>query len=204
MINLLPPEVKEHYRFASYNTRLRSWLIAVCLAIVGVGLISGAGLLYMRQISHSYDQQIADSTNNLQKQHIDAIRKQVNTISSSLKLSVQVLSKEVLFSQLLKQLATLTPANTSLSSLNISQDQTAIDIVANTSDYNTATQLQVNLAAPNNKIFSKADIINISCNSGNDSTSSGAPSKYPCSVTIRALLAKDNPFLFINSQKAAS
>lgn len=203
MINLLPPEVKAQYRFASYNTKLRSWLIAVCLVLAGMGTISGAGLLYLRQISNSYDQQIADSTTSLKRQKIDQTRRQVNNISTSLKLSVQVLSKEVLFSQLLKQLATLTPANTSLSSLNISQDQTALDIVANTTDYSAATQLQVNLSDPNNKIFSKADIINISCG-GNDTTTSSAPSKYPCSVTIRALLAKDNPFLFINSQKAAS
>lgn len=203
MINLLPPEVKAQYRYASYNTRLRGWLIAVCLVLVGMAAISGAGLLYLRQISHSYDQQIADSTASLKRQKIDQTRTEVNSISSSLKLSVQVLSKEVLFSQLLKQLATLTPANTSLSSLNISQDQTALDIVANTTDYNAATQLQVNLADPNNKIFSKADIITISCG-GNDTTTGSTPSKYPCSVTIRALLAKDNPFLFINSKKATS
>jgi Tfp pilus assembly protein PilN len=202
MINLLPPEVKAQYRYASYNTRVRGWLIAVCLVLLGMAAISGAGLLYLRQISHSYDQQIADSTASLKRQKIDQTRKEVNDISSSLKLSVQVLSKEVLFSQLLRQLATLTPANTSLSSLNISQDQTALDIVANTADYNAATQLQVNLSDPNNKIFSKADIVTISCG-GNDAPSS-TPSKYPCSVTIRALLAKDNPFLFINSKKTAS
>lgn len=202
MINLLPPEIKAQYHYASINTGLRRWLIAVCIVIVGMAAITGAGLLYLRQISHSYDQQISESTASLQRQKIDQTRKQVNDISSSLKLSVQVLSKEVLFSQLLRQLAKLTPANTSLTSLNISQDQTALDIVASTTDYNAATQLQVNLADPDNKIFSKADIVTISCG-GNDSTSS-TPSKYPCTVTIRALLAKDNPFLFINSQKAAS
>jgi Tfp pilus assembly protein PilN len=201
MINLLPPEVKEHYRYASYNTRLRNWLVVVCVALIGLAAISGAGLLYLRQISHSYDQQIAESTASLKRQKIDETRREVNAISGSLKLSVQVLSKEVLFSQLLKQLATLTPANTSLSSLNISQDQTALDVVANTTDYNAATQLQVNLSAPGNKIFSKADIVNISCGG---STSGTTPGKYPCTVTIRALLSKDNPFLFINDKKAAS
>jgi Tfp pilus assembly protein PilN len=202
MINLLPPEVKEHYRYASFNTHLRGWLITICVALVGLAAISGGGLLYLRQISNSYDQQIAESTANLQRQKIDETRRQVNAISGSLKLSVQVLSKEVLFSQLLKQLATLTPANTALSSLNISQDQTALDIVADTADYNAATQLQVNLSDPSNKIFSKADIVSINCGGGN--SSGGTASKYPCSVTIRALLAQDNPFLFINSSKAAS
>lgn len=198
MINLLPPDLKEHYLYASRNTRLSRWLVAACLALAGVVVISTAGLLYLRQISSSYDQQVAAATQTLSSQNISGVRKQVNLISSNLKLSVSVLSKEILFSKLLKQLATLTPANTSLSSLTISQGATALDIAANTADYNSATQLQVNLSDPDNKIFSKADIISISCSSA--SAEEGAK-KYPCNVTIRALLAKDNPFLFINDSK---
>jgi hypothetical protein len=108
-----------------------------------------------------------------------------------------VLSGEVLFSKLLKQLGTLTPPNTSLSALTITQGTTGIDITANTADYNTATQLQVNLADPNNKIFSKADIVGINCSS-NDA------GRYPCTVNIRALLADNNPFLFINDAKGST
>ena len=193
MINLLPPELKNHYRFAARNTRLRRWIVALLLTIVGVGLLGAGGFIYLKQISHSYDQQVADATATLQREDIDGTRKKVTDISSSLKLSVQVLAKEVLFSQLLKRLATLTPANASLASLNITEGATALDITANTADYNAATQLQVNLADPKNQIFSKADIVSINC----QGTDNG---KYPCVVTIRALLAKDNPFLFINNK----
>jgi Tfp pilus assembly protein PilN len=193
MINLLPPELKKHYHYANLNTLLKHWIVGACLALVGIVVIATAGLLYLKQISHSYDAQVTAAKTTLQQQNIDGTRKTVNEISSDLKLSVQVLSKEVLFSKLLKQLATLTPPNTSLSSLNIGPSASAIDIAAETADYNAATQLQVNLADPNNKIFTKADIISINC--GSDT------GRYPCSVTIRALLAKNNPFLFINDKK---
>ena len=199
MINLLPPELKMHYRYAGRNTRLSRWLVGSTLALLGIIIIGGMGMLYLRQISSSYDQQISDASKTLKSQNIDGVRKQVNQISTNLKLSVSVLSQEVLFSKLLDRLATLTPANASLSALTISQGATALDISANTADYNSATQLQVNLADPDNKIFSKADIISISCNSG---TSSEPAKKYPCNVTVRALLAKNNPFLFINDRKA--
>jgi Tfp pilus assembly protein PilN len=201
MINLLPPELKSHYRFAARNTQLRKWIVSCFLAMVGAIVIGAAGLLYLKQISHSYDQQVAAATQTLKDQKIDETRKDVNDISSNLKLSVQVLSQEVLFSKLLSRLATLTPANTSLSALNISQSADAIDITANTADYNTATQLQVNLADPDNQIFSKADIVGINCSTGDAAT---PVSKYPCIVNIRALLATDNPFLFINDTKAGS
>jgi hypothetical protein len=195
MINLLPPELKSHYRYAAHNTKLRTWITSGVLALLGVAVIGVAGLLYLKQISSSYDQQVANATQSLKDQDIEATRKEVNTISSNLKLSVQVLSKEVLFSELLKQLGSLTPRNTSLASLTINQGSTGIDITANTADYNTATQLQVNLSDPDNKIFSRADIVGINC----DGT--GQVDNYPCTVNIRALLVSDNPFLFINDAK---
>lgn len=193
MINLLPPETKKHYHYASLNTRLKRWITGAVLALIGIVVIATAGLLYLKQISHSYDAQVAAAQTTLKEQNIDGTRKTVNEISNNLKLSVQVLSKEVLFSKLLKQLATLTPSNVSLSSLNIGPSASAIDIAAETADYNAATQLQVNLADPNNKIFTKADIISINCGSNTG--------RYPCSVTVRALLSKNNPFLFINDSR---
>lgn len=198
MINLLPPEVKKQYHYASLNTKLKGWITAAVIALIGVIVIGAAGLIYLKQISHSYDDQVAAAKATLQQQNIDGTRKKVNEISSDLKLSVQVLSKEVLFSKLLKQMATLTPPNTSLSSFSIAPSASALDIAAKTADYNAATQLQVNLADPNSKIFSKADIVSINCSGDTTDT------KYPCTVTIRALLAKNNPYLFINSTRTGS
>lgn len=204
MINLLPPEVKSHYRYARHNTTLRRWAFSTTFALVGLLVIGAIGYLYMMQISSSYDKQIRTSTTALQAQNLAQTQTQVKDISSSLKLAVQVLSKEVLFSQLLRQLGSLTPANAALSGFSINQADSAIDITAKATDYNAATQLQVNLSDPNNKIFSKADIVSINCASGNATSSSqtsAADSKYPCTATIRALLSNDTQFLFINDGK---
>jgi hypothetical protein len=55
--------------------------------------------------------------------------------------------------------------------------------------------VQVNLADPTNKIFSKADIVSITCSSSN-----ALSPLYPCTVNVRALFVTNNPFLFINSK----
>lgn len=193
MINLLPPEVKSSYRYAHRNVALLRWVAFGSLGLLGLIIISLAGFLYMQQISNNYGTQIEASQSSLKKQNQALTEKQVQDISSNLKLAVSVLSKEVLFSQLLKQMAAITPANVSLSNLDINQTSGALDITADTSDYNSATQLQANLADPTNKIFSKADIENINCKA--DSTNP----RYPCTVSIRALFATNNPFLFINA-----
>ena len=197
MINLLPPELKASYRYAHRNVLLVRWVMVLACSLIGLAAISTAGLVYIHQEAQGYVKQIADGQASLQQQKMADTQKEVQDISSSLKLAVQVLGKEVLFSKLLEQLAAITPSNAVLTDLNISQTQGAIDITAATTDYTAATQLQVNLADPTNKIFSKADIITISCNSN---PAAGTASRYPCSVTLRALFATNNPFLFINNK----
>jgi Tfp pilus assembly protein PilN len=194
MINLMPPNVKSGYRYARRNVVLRRWVVLFLVALIGLGAISTYGLLTIHQSSVHYNKEIVATQTVLNKQKYSQTKKQVGDISGSFKLVVQVLSQEVLFSQLLKQIAAAIPPNTYLSGLNISQTKGAIDITASATDYKTATQVQVNLADPQNKIFSRADINNITCGVNVQDP------KYPCTISIRALFSPNNPFLFINSK----
>jgi hypothetical protein len=191
MINLLPPDIKSNYRYARHNVVLRRWVVTFLVGLVGLGGLATYGLLTLHQSTAHYNDQII-ATNALFKQEKFAqTQAQVQDISNNFKLVVKVLDQEVLFSELLTRLATLMPQNAALTGLNVNQAQTSIDIIAGAPDYNTATQVQVNIADPANKIFSKADIVGINC---------GGQSSYPCTIDIRALFVPNNPFLFINSK----
>lgn len=198
MINLLPPSLKEEYRYARRNRRMSHWLGAFLLGLVGMAVIGAGGVMYMNNFRDNDNRQIQALNAQLKAENYTAVEKQVTEISSNLNLMVKVLSREVLFSELLTKLGNVIPKNTVLTNLNIQQTTGGIDITAQTADIGTATQLQVNLADPNNQIFAKADIVNVSC-----STSSTTDKNYPCTVAIRALFAQNNPFLFINSGVAA-
>lgn len=193
MINLLPPDIKAEYHFARRNRRLSRWAGTFMLGIAGLLALAVIGWFYMQHFADTYQKQVADAQQQLDNQHFDSVQKQVADISNNLKLVIQVLSREVLFSQLLDRLGTVTPSNVILTNLSIQQTTGGIDITAQTTDYNAATQLQVNLADPANQIFAKADIVNIIC--GTNTTNP----RYPCTATIRALFAAKNPFLFINT-----
>lgn len=195
MINLLPPELKQDYRYARYNHKLIRWSIAFLCAIFGVALITGAGYFVMDNSVESYQSKVASAQSRLTSENITGAEQKVAQISDNLKLMVDVLSKEILFSKLLEQLGSITPSNVILTNLSISQTDTAIDMTAETSSYQAATQLQVNLADPSNKIFSNADIINIGCVTQNPTNPT-----YPCTATLRAQFTNTNPFLFINSK----
>ncbi len=197
MINLLPPDVKDSYRYARRNVLMRRWIFNFILAFVGLGLISTYGLVSLSQSETIYKDKIAEVQSVYIKEKYAETETQINDMSNSFKLVVQVLSKEVRFSELLKQIAALIPAKANLTGLTINQTKGGIDISANAIDYSTAAQLQINLSDTNNKIFSKADIVTASC-----SSTAVLNTDYPCSVNIRALFAPNSPFLLINSKKA--
>ena len=200
MINLMPPELKTGYTYARRNVALRMWVVMFLVALVGLGALATYGMLTMKQSSKHYDNVIAQSQTVFKKEESIQTQKQVLDISNNFKLAVKVLSQEVLFSQLIKQIGATIPDGANLTGLTINQTKGGIDIVANATDYKTATQVQVNLENPKNKIFSKADIVNVSCGGGTD-TSSNTNAAYPCTVNIRALFANNNPFLFVNSKE---
>ncbi len=195
MINLMPNDVKTGYTYARRNVVLRKWVIAFVIAFVGLGALATYGLLTIKQSTSRYSDRIAATEKTFRQENSSATQQRVKDISNDFKLAVKVLSQEVLFSQLIKQVAAAIPYNANLTGLNINQTQGGIDITADATDYKTATQVQVNLADPDNKIFSRADIVSITCNNGATQTS-----VYPCTVNIRALFASNNPFLFINNK----
>ncbi len=187
--------MKDNYRYARRNVGLRKWAVGCAIALVGLGIITTYGLLVLQQSTNHYNHKIAASEAQFKKEDFTGAQTHVLDISNSLKLVVKVLGKEILFSQLIKQIGASMPANSILTGLDINGVQGGLDITANAVDYKTATQVQVNLSDPSNKIFDKADIVNINCDNA-------ANKDYPCQVTIRALFAKNNPFLFINSKAA--
>lgn len=199
MINLLSPDIKNDYIYGRRNVVLRRWVVLFMVALFGLGAIGTYGTLSLQQSTLKYERGIASTEKAFQQQQFAETQKQIQDISGSFRLAVKVLGQEVLFSQLLKQMAAIIPANANLSSINISQSSTGMDITASATDYATATQVQVNLADPANKIFSKADIVSITCNKANATNPN-----FPCTVNIRAQFSPNNPFLFINSKGVKS
>ncbi len=198
MINLLPTQMKDGYRYARRNRHLMHWILALLLGIAGALLLIGVGYIYMHQSAKLYEKNISQTESDLKSKNYAQVQKEVTDISNNLKLTKQVLSKQVLFSELLKQLGTLMPKDTRLSGLSISQTTGAIDISAKARSVEAATQVQVNLTDTRNKLFSKADINSISCGAAKETDD------YDCTVTIRALFAPNNPFMLIGDAPKAT
>lgn len=193
MINLLPPDTKKTISYARRNTVLLRASLAMVGVIGGVLLLLGVGHFYLATSTARYEKDIAALQASLKDQNIDSIKQQMQDLSSSVNLALKVLSQEILFSKLLRQAGTVMPAGSSLSTIEISNVEGGIDITAGVDNYQVGTQVQVNLADPNNKLFKKVDLVSVTCNNqGNNG--------YPCSAKLRALFGDNSPYLFINNE----
>ncbi len=197
MINLLPAETKKAYRYAQLNTSLMKWVLVLIIGIVGLVAVGTYGWINLHRSTTRNQDNVNSLKQSLTANHLSNVENQVQSISNDFSLAVKVLSQEVLFSKLLSHMAAAMPSGANLTSLNIANTASGsgLDISAEATDYTTATQVQVNLSAPSNGIFSKTDIISINCNN-----SSGTANNYPCRVQLRAQFAPNNQFLFINQK----
>lgn len=193
MINLLPPATKEEVLYARRNAKLVTWVVAIIVSAIGSFVIIAFGQLYLTQSAKSYTKQIQEGQARLHEQKLDETQAKVSEISGNLKLVVQVLSKEILFSKVLRQVGAAIPSGTVLTNLTLTGVEGGISLNFESKDYQTGSQIVLNLQDPENKIFEKADIESISCD---NEISEGRI--YPCQVSIRALFGDNNPYLFIN------
>lgn len=179
MINLMPPERVSEIRSARSNTVLRRWLVMAVGSIVILILLLFAGWLYIDQQSKDLAHNVQFSKSQLQAQDLDKVQKDAAEITGDVKVINQVLSQEIRFSDLLQAMGKVMPSGTVLDSLSLGKIDGAIDLSAGAVDYKSAAQIALNLSDSKNGLFSKVDIVNITCGSSNDS--------YKCKATFKAL-----------------
>lgn len=197
MINLLPTDVRDTITYARRNTILLRWLIVFLVGFIGIAFVVVAGIIYINASSSQVSKQVDQAKLDLKTQKLEETQTRVEDMSNSFKLVSQVLSKQVLFSEVLKQVGAVMPRGASLASLSVEQLQGGIDLQIGAVDYQSATQVQVNLEDPKNKLFEKVDIVSINC------TPTATETTYPCAGRLRALFNKDNnPFLFLSSDSS--
>lgn len=194
MINLLPLQQREAIMYARRNTKLLRWVIGLAIVMVLMVLLWAVGYAVIDRSIASYEQQIASKEVDLQNQQAGETEQRVQAFSNNMKLIVKVLSQQVVFSQLFREVGAVMPPGTVLSNLDISEVDGGIDLVIQAENYDAATQAQVNLEAEN-KLFEKADIISVTC---------GSAGQYPCTANLRALFTSNNPFLFLNQSSEAT
>jgi hypothetical protein len=197
MINLLPPEHAAAIRYGRQNTVLRKWLIGMAAALAGLILIMLSGWFYIKTQANSLQKSINVTNQQLKVQNLAQVQSDAKEITGDIKVINQVLGSEIRFSDLIQSVGQDMPKGAVLSSLKIGKVVGALDLTANSVDYQSAAQVAANLSDPANGLFTKVDIISVSCGGQN----SAAPQAYPCTAILKALFSNDVKTKFLSVPK---
>lgn len=187
MINLLPPEHAAAIRYGRQNTVLRKWLIGMAVALLGLILILLSGWFYINNQADSLQKNIDATNQQLKVQNLAKVQADAKEISGDIKVINQVLGSEIRFSDLIQAIGQDMPSGTVLSSLSLSKVTGSLDLAANSKDYSSAAQVAANLSDPKNGLFSKVDVISVTCTVPPPSN----PTPYPCNTILKALFSND-------------
>lgn len=193
MINLLPPALTDKIRYGRKNAALMKWLVWIGIANLGLILILFFGWAYIDRQSQHIHASIQASEQQLKTQNLHTVEKESQQISNNVKTINQVLSKEILFSELIQEIGKIVPSGAVLGSISLTQVSGTIDLTFSTKDYNSAVQTAANLSDPKNNLFEKVDIINVNC--------TGTNPNYKCTSTFKALFSKNAQDRFLKVAK---
>ncbi|HET9721968.1 MAG TPA: hypothetical protein VFP32_02975 [Candidatus Saccharimonadales bacterium] len=198
MINLLPPESAAAIRYGRQNTKLRRWLLGIWISVAGLAVILAGGWIYISQESKTYQKNIDTTNQQLSAQNLTKVQSDAKEISGDIKVINNILQNEIDFSQLIQTVGNVMPPGTVLSSLSLSNVVSGgIDLSANSVDSPSAAQIAVNLRDPKYNLFSKVDIVNISCDINKKSP-------YKCDASFRVLFSAAARTKFINVPKGSN
>lgn len=192
MINLMPGEIKEQRSYGRKNVKLLKWTTqaVVLFSILLMAIILGLNVIYRAQKTSSNEKE------RLEKKYVnekyDEIKKSYDEFSGNLTTVTQILSKQVLYSSLLQKIGSVIPPGATLNSISLAGTDNALDLNFSIANETLAPIIQVNLQDEKNKLFEKADIIQVSCQQEQNNTEK-------CSTQLKAQYRKDATFLFINT-----
>jgi len=192
MINLLPTGTKDERLYGRKNVllirliglSLTLFMVLITTIIISI-IIMDKAISTANSNKQALDISISDNK-------LDETEKAYNDFLSNVKTVTQILSKQVLYSSLLQQIGQVTPPGANLNSVSISSTDNALDLNFTISRPDIAPILQLNLQDQKNKLFERADIIQVNCQQKEQNVS-------PCTAQLKAEYRKDAMFLFINT-----
>jgi len=190
MINLLDSETQRHYRAARLNLRLRGYFSLLLVTIVIIVGLFASGVYVTRSERTVAESELASGQASVKA--YDDVKKQAEDFSANLKIAKSILSQEVLYSDMIVQIAKTLPSSAVLSSLALDQTTlskpiTMAGLVKTKAD---AVTLKNTLEA--SPLFESVNINNITEEELGDNPPA-IKRQFPVSVTLSMNVTKGQP-----------
>jgi len=154
MINLIPDNLRDQLRYAQHNLLLRKYLLAIVFIAGVVAATFWIGMLALGRQSLDLENQLA--AKNSQLAEYSDVLAQAQELSDTIDTIEALLDREIKFSQLLTEIASLVPSGASLNGISLSNEEDTLTLTATINSQDLAAVFQQNLASSD--LFAVADI----------------------------------------------
>ena len=190
MINLLDIETQRHYRAARLNLKLRGYLTLLLVTLLAIVVAFASGVYLTRSERAVADRELAQGEQSVAS--YAKVKKEAEDFSSNLKIAKAILSQEVLYSDMIVQIARTLPSSAVLSSLVLDQAtlHKPITLAARVKTKDDAVVLKNTLE--DSPLFESVNLNSINEQPVTPSTK-GTPRTYPVVVTLSMNVTKGKP-----------
>lgn len=188
MINLTPIDMKQDRHYRRNNLLFLRWITqsTLMLLLLIVSVVAGFGLISGQQKRLDKEKELLNK--EISDLKLSEIESSYSGFVANVDTVTQILSKQILYSDLIKQIGSVTPSGAILNSISISSKDNALDLNFKIDAQDIAPIIQLNLEDEKNNLFSKADIVQLNC-----------PTTSTCTAQLKAEYKKDFPYLFVNT-----
>ena len=155
MINLIPPDYREHMDYGRKNSKVISWLTAVVFGITILFVVAIVGRLTIEASVAQATSQKAELVAKLNSSSSTEIDKKYTDFISGINSAKKLYQQQILYSRLIQKLATLLPPGSKLTTISLADKDRAINLNFENNAPGLAPTIQINLANQGEQISSK-------------------------------------------------
>ena len=145
MINLLPPEYKEEIEYGRKNHRTLSWATTVAFGILSLLIITFVGKITIQSAKSQAESQKTALEQQMQQVSLSDVEKKYTSFIDTTGSVKKIYSQEVLYSRLIRKLATLLPQDAKLTNISLTDKDRALNLNFNNSSDGLGPVILVNL-----------------------------------------------------------
>ena len=145
MINLLPPEHREYIIYGRRNAQLLNWLYALVFGILVLALVALVGRLTIQTAKNQALEQKNSISMMLSDQSLVSTEDEYSDYVSGMTAVNKLYQRQILYSRLLRKMATLLPPGASLTNISLAEKDRAINLDFTSSVDGLGPTIHINL-----------------------------------------------------------
>lgn len=155
MINLLPPEHREFITYGRKNAKLLSWLSALAFGVLVLFLVALVGRLTIQTAKNQALEQKNSLSAMLSDKSLVATEEEYSNYVNGMTAVSKLYQRQVLYSRLLRKMATLLPPGASLTNISLAEKDRAINLDFSSSVDGLGPTIHLNLLNQGEQIASQ-------------------------------------------------